>query len=121
MDRIDLRVEVGALPIGEMTAERREEASLSVRERVIAARAIQQNRGRGLANSMLTSEELRRWCTLDTAGRTLLEGASERMGLSARGAVRVLRVARTLADLDGVERVREEHLAEALQYRGAGG
>lgn len=121
MDRIDLRVEVGALPIGEMTAERQEEASLSVRERVIAARAIQQNRGRGLANSMLTSEELRRWCTLDTAGRTLLEGASERMGLSARGAVRVLRVARTLADLDGVERVREEHLAEALQYRGAGG
>jgi magnesium chelatase family protein len=120
LDRIDLRVEVSSLPIREMTAGRAEESSESVRERVIAAGDFRRRRGAGPVNAALSSSELRRWCALDSAGRALLEEASDRLGLSARGATRVLRVAKTIADLSGAERIGEDHLAEAVQYRGGG-
>jgi magnesium chelatase family protein len=69
-------------------------------------------------NAALAPGELKRWCILDTSGQRLMEEASERLGLSARGVTRVLRVGRTIADLEGAERIGEEHLGEAVQYRG---
>jgi magnesium chelatase family protein len=121
-DRIDLHVEVPPLPYRELERFREGEPSLEVRRRVTEARRRQGLRrgpstpGSG-ENGTLTPREIRRWCTSDGAGTRLLEEASERLGLSARGIHRVLKVARTVADLEGSRRVRRDHLAEALQYR----
>jgi len=83
-----------------------------VRERVIRARTLQRNRQGREVNAALGPAGLRRWCCLDAEGHRLLEDASDRMGLSGRGVHRVLKVARTVADLEGVERIGVEHLAE---------
>jgi magnesium chelatase family protein len=129
-------VEVASIPYRELSADRVEESSAEVRERVIGARAFQLsraaegqsaretiepseiNRQGSAVNATLSHGEIRRWCPLDGSGQRLMEVASDRMGLSARGVTRVLRVARTIADLAGEERIGEEHLAEAVQYRG---
>jgi len=109
-DRIDLIVDVPAVPVHAITDAAPGESSAVVRERVAAARAAQRARsgsGSGSAKS----------CRPDAKGRALLLAAIDRLGLSARGYDRVLKVARTIADLAGAESVKADHVAEALQYR----
>jgi len=116
LDRIDLFVEVSALEYEELSRTARAESSEQVRRRVNAARAAQHARG-STANARLGREGLDRFCALDEAGQQLMRGAFDRMGLTARSYDRILRVARTIADLDGSADIRTHHLAEALQYR----
>lgn len=115
LDRLDLQVEVPALTSAELMAAVPGESSPVVRERVLAARRRQ--RARGALNALLPAAALRECCTLDTAGRNLIADAVDRGGMSARAVHRALRVARTIADLAGEERVSTLRLAEALQYR----
>ncbi len=120
-DRIDLVVPVHSVPLRELAGGPTGEGSASVRERVIGARDRQRERrsGKGVTtNAELRPEELARWCRLRGGAMELLEGAESTMGLSSRGVHRVLRVARTIADLEGAGEVGRTHLAEALQYRG---
>ena len=118
LDRIDIFVEVNALDFDELSQRERAESSARVKERVDAARAVQQERQPHLAsNSRMGREELDKFCALDDACQRLMKGAFDRMGLTARSYDRILRVARTIADLDGSETIQAVHLAEALQYR----
>lgn len=120
LDRIDLQVEVAALRGDEITTFEAGESSASIRERVEAARAIQRERFHRThirCNAEMTTRHLRKWCELDASGRTLLRHAIDRLGLSARGHDRILKVARTIADLAGAERIESGHVAEAVQYR----
>jgi magnesium chelatase family protein len=119
-DRLDLSVEVPALPPDALTEDTPGEPSACVRARVIAAREIQSARYRqdGIcANTDLTSPLLKRYCALDRAAMRVLNAAVRRLTLSARAYDRVRKVARTIADLEGVESISADHLAEALQYR----
>jgi magnesium chelatase family protein len=119
-DRLDLSVEVPALPPDALTADASGEPSASVRARVIAAREIQCARYMhdGIrTNTDLTSPLLKRYCPLDRAGMRVLNAAVTRLSLSARAYDRVRKVARTIADLEGAESISADHLAEALQYR----
>lgn len=121
-DRIDLRVDMPRLNRDEMLGHGAGgEDSASVRARVRAARAAQRDRGQSLPNARLGAARAREVADLDREGRTLLGTAIDRLGLTARGCDRVIRVARTIADLAGSARVEPVHLAEALRYRSAGG
>ncbi|HYC62324.1 MAG TPA: YifB family Mg chelatase-like AAA ATPase [Thermoanaerobaculia bacterium] len=120
LDRIDLQVEVAALTTEEITSDASSESSASIRERVEVARQIQRERFHRTAiqcNAEMTSRHMRRACELDPTSRRLLFAAIERVGLSARAHDRILKVARTIADLAGEERVNTAHVAEAVQYR----
>lgn len=119
LDRIDIQIEISALSFEEMAREAPEEKSADIRRRVIAARHIAAERlgVDGARNAKLTRAQIAEHCKLDDAGSALLKGAFERMGLSARGYDRVLRVARTIADLDGSKDIRPPHVAEAIQLR----
>ncbi len=116
-DRIDLHVEVPRLDREELMGRSRAESSETVRARVAAARARAADRGQARPNSELGPAEARRAAELDPAARTLLGRAVDRLALSARAHDRLLRVARTIADLEGGGEVRADHLAEALGYR----
>jgi magnesium chelatase family protein len=118
LDRIDLHVEVPRVPVATLTAELRGgEPSAAIAARVAAARARQLGR-RGVLNAHLPGRDVRRACRLGDDGRRLLEAATLRLGLSARAYTRILRVARTIADLADAPAVTTSHLAEAIQYRG---
>jgi magnesium chelatase family protein len=119
LDRIDLHVEVPAPSLGELRREAGE-ASAAVAARVMAARERQQRRfpDRALPiNAAMDARDTRRHCALDAAGERLLAAAFERLGLSARAVARVLKVARTIADLADADSIAAPHLAEAIQYR----
>jgi len=120
LDRIDIVSDVPRIPLTELNAKRgvHNEDSASVRGRVIAARNLAMQRA-GKPNAALAVREIERDCALGDAERTLLERAMEKLSLSARAYHRVLRVARTIADLAGNEHIAREHLAEAVQYRRA--
>lgn len=120
LDRIDLHVEVTPISFEQMTQNRRTESSEIIRERVIKARAIQEGRFKSSSihsNSMMGSQLVKEVCQLNDAGKTLLKTAMERLGLSARAYDRILKVSRTIADLEGSESIMIQHLAEAIQYR----
>jgi magnesium chelatase family protein len=115
LDRIDLHIEVPAVPYQELRSKDGGASSSEMRGRVAETRAIQETRGFNNAN--IPVHELRKLCALDDAGERTLEMAVRKMGLSARAHDRILKVARTVADLDHSERVSAKHLAEAVQYR----
>jgi magnesium chelatase family protein len=120
-DRMDLTVDVAALPSQELTSAVSGETTAEIRVRVEAARARQYGRRESAGvplNARLAPRALRRVCQLDRRGQRLLAQASERLVLTARAFDRVLRVARTIADLEGAPGVDAEHVAEALQFRG---
>ncbi len=122
MDRIDLQVAVNRLKPEEMTKQQQAgEESQVVRQRVTKARELAYHRFRDdpqvCCNAQMKPSDLRQFCTLDDTSRNLLEGAIRRLGLSARGMDRILKVSRTIADLTGDEMIKSSHLAEAIQYR----
>ena len=117
LDRIDIFVEVAALEFEELSQQERSEPSAMVRERVNEARDLQRRRQTAPCNARLERDELDRFCALDESCQRLMKGAFERMGLTARSYDRILRVARTIADLEGSGTIQVPHLAEALQYR----
>ena len=120
LDRIDLHVHVSPLSFSELYGERPEESSATIRLRVVAARATQQARFAGLpihCNASMGSKQIRAFCPLPAESETMLRRAMERMHLSARAYDRIVKVARTIADLAGEARIAPAHIAEAIHYR----
>ncbi|KAA3646971.1 MAG: ATP-binding protein [Bacteroidetes bacterium] len=121
LDRIDLHVEVTPVNFEKLSDKRLSEKSEEIRKRVIKAREIQEERykdNEGMhSNAMMGSKQLRAICRIDEAGQTLLKNAMEKLGLSARAYDRILKVSRTIADLDESIDIMPNHLAEAIQYR----
>ena len=121
LDRIDLHVEVTPVSFDQMTANRKSESSSEIRQRVITARKIQEERFKDKksihANALMPSQMVKKMCMINPAGKTLLKTAMEKLGLSARAYDRILKVSRTIADLAGSDVILIEHLAEAIQYR----
>ena len=115
LDRIDIHVEVPAVPFKELRDNSLSEGSCDIRARVEQARALQHQRG--FYNSRMPTRVIRKLCALDAAGERTLEMAVRRLSLSARAHDRILKVARTIADLEGAEHLTVSHLAEAIQYR----
>lgn len=122
LDRIDLHVEVPAVKFREISSERTGESSAQIRDRVIAARQRQQQRladkPKITCNARMGPRELKTHCALDDMGLDLLKFAMGDLKLSARAYDRILKVARTIADLAGSERILSEHVGEAIQFRG---
>ena len=121
LDRIDIHLEVTPVPFKELTSKISGEKSETVRQRVVKAREIQAERFLNelgiYCNAQMNTKMLHAVCEIGEEGRTLLKTAMERLGLSARAYDRILKVSRTIADLEGSENIRTEHLAEAIQYR----
>ena len=120
LDRIDLHIEVPAVPFQELSASADGTSSATMRAQVSQARAAQRKRfgpDSHTLNSRMSTRQLRRYCALDQEGRSLLQTAMEDLGLSARAHDRILRVARTVADLEGSEPIQAQHVVEAIGYR----
>ncbi len=121
LDRIDLHVEVTPVSFDEMSARREEEKSQSIRERVVKAREIQNNRFKNIeglySNAQMQPRQLREVCQIDKAGQELLKTAIDKLNLSGRAYDRILKVGRTIADLEGADSIEASHIAEAVQYR----
>ena len=121
LDRIDIQCEISALPFKDLSKAAPGEPSASIRERVIAARAIQTTRFKDIpgvhCNAQMTERMLHQYAEPNEQGLDLMRMAMERLSLSARAYSRILKVARTIADLDGSENVKSNHIAEAITYR----
>ena len=120
LDRIDIQVEVNSVKYDNLNSDTREESSLEIQKRVNKTRKIQLNRYEGFgiySNSELTPSLIQKYCKLDDTGKFILKQAFEKLGLSARAYGRILKVARTIADLDESENILDKHLLEAIQYR----
>ena len=121
LDRIDIHVEVIPVPFKDLSVQTLSESSAEIRKRVVKAREIQLERFKDApkihCNAQMTSSKIRKYCQVDEAGMQLLKNAMEKLGLSARAYDRILKVARTIADLEGVENIQSNHIAEAIQYR----
>ena len=120
LDRIDIHIEVPPVEYDELTAKGGEEPSAAVRARVDRARAVQTERFRGLAtkcNAKIEPAQFDEICAMDDRANRMLKAAFDRMALTARAYDRIMKVARTIADLDGSEIIRAEHVSEAIQYR----
>lgn len=120
LDRIDLHVEVTPVPFAELSGIKKEEPSENIRERVIKAREVQLERykDKGIyCNAQMSSKQLKEICEIDNVGQMLLKKAMEKLNLSARAYDRILKVSRTIADIEGSDQIKPEYLAEAIQYR----
>ncbi len=120
LDRFDLHIEVAPVEFDDLSAKTKEESSAEIRKRVVAARWLQTERFRGTpitCNALITADKLQGFCPMDDDALLLIKGVFDRLGLSARAYDRILKVARTIADLDGSEVIRKNHIAAAVQYR----
>jgi magnesium chelatase family protein len=121
LDRIDIHIEVTPVPFEKLSDERKGEGSVEIRKRVTAAREIQTKRFEAMENvhynAQMNTKHIRSYCKMDDASKELLKNAMERLNLSARAYDRILKVARTIADLDAAENVTGMHIGEAIQYR----
>ncbi|MBN1251469.1 MAG: YifB family Mg chelatase-like AAA ATPase [Bacteroidales bacterium] len=121
LDRIDIHIEVVPVPFSKLSEIKPSEDSKTIRKRVINAREIQSERFKDMpevyANAQMSSKQIRKYCQINDSGQILLKNAMEKLGLSARAYDRILKVARTIADLAANENIETEHLAEAIQYR----
>lgn len=120
LDRIDIQVQVNPIEYQDLRNNSKEESSAQIRNRVLKTRIIQYNRYKKLGihtNSQLSGKQIEKFCKLDSTGEKILEKAFKNLSLSARGYTRVLKVARTIADMDDCEGIKVNHLLEAIQYR----
>jgi len=121
LDRIDIHIEVTPVPFEKLSEDRKGEGSITIRKRVTEAREIQTLRFEGLDtvhyNAQMNTKQIREHCSLDSSSLSLLMSAMERLNLSARTYDRILKVARTIADLETSDSVLGNHIAEAIQYR----
>ncbi|KAB1069183.1 YifB family Mg chelatase-like AAA ATPase [Tamlana haliotis] len=121
LDRIDIHIEVTPVPFDKLSEERKSESSVTIRERVTKARESQTQRFSDSEtvhyNAQMNTKQIRKYCALDAASKDLLKTAMERLNLSARAYDRILKVSRTIADLEGSETVNGTHISEAIQYR----
>ncbi|MCM0081226.1 YifB family Mg chelatase-like AAA ATPase [Geomonas sp. Red32] len=120
LDRIDIHIEVPALKYRDLADRGESETSAAIASRVAASREVQKERFKGTkvrCNAQMTARMIRKFCEPDAAGNRMLELVTDRLGLSARSFTRILKVARTIADLEGADTVNEQHISEAIQYR----
>ncbi|MFP4019060.1 MAG: YifB family Mg chelatase-like AAA ATPase, partial [Bacteroidales bacterium] len=121
LDRIDIHIEVVPVSYDELSDTKPSESSATIRQRVMKARELQGNRYKDYeaiySNSQMSSRMIREYCQIDMAGKNLIKKAMENLGLSARAYDRILKVSRTIADLESSESIQAHHLAEAIQYR----
>jgi len=120
LDRIDIHIEASAVGYSDLNSNEKSESSAQIRERVLEAQKVQAQRYKKdgiLFNSQLSSKQARKYCELGKEESDIMKHAFEKLGLSARAFNRVLKVARTAADLDGIEKVEAKHIAEAIGYR----
>lgn len=121
LDRIDIHIEVTPVPFDKLSEERRGESSVEIRKRVIKARDVQTQRFIDLSNihynAQMGVKQIREYCDLDADSKELLKTAMERLNLSARAYDRILKVSRTIADIEGSEKIQGNHISEAIQYR----
>ena len=121
LDRIDIHIEVTPVPFEKLSDERKGESSVEIRKRVTKARALQTTRFLDSEivhyNAQMNTKQIRKYCKLDAASMQLLKTAMERLNLSARAYDRILKVSRTIADLEGTSSIESTHISEAIQYR----
>ena len=120
MDRIDIHIEVPAVKYRDLASRDAGESSIEIKRRVNRARKIQLERFKGMkiySNAQMTNRHIKKFCQIDETSQNLLELAIDKFGLSARAYTRILKVARTIADLEGQENIQSAHLSEAIQYR----
>jgi magnesium chelatase family protein len=121
LDRIDIHVEVPAVPYKELTNESPAEKSVDIRDRVVSARGMQLERFKHdkkvYSNGQMKTRHIKKYCMLDPDAQSMLDIAMQKLGLSARAFTRILKVSRTIADLDASEAIHAQHVSEAIQYR----
>ena len=121
LDRIDIHIEVTPVPFEKLSEDRKGESSVDIRKRVTAARELQTERFTDFENvhynAQMNTKQIRQFCKLDDDSKAMLKNAMERLNLSARAYDRILKVARTIADLENASEVNGDHIGEAIQYR----